>query len=524
VSTRPAAALASERRIVAAIFVALAPLLLMLLLGAALSWLDMNAQLQSGARALIAYADASLVRLDQRLERSARLATGACSAQVIAEAVAAPSIGVPVRDEGLVREASVYCSTAGGPPTPLLSLGAPAIRPGYTVWTRPPSPGRPGAIAAAWLRPDLSGAFGVLSAREMVDSLQGIDFNGRGALSLEAGPTLLAESSQVLSQLPPVRAVEASPRFPITAVATADPLWAVDLFVERLPYLLLIGGAFSILCLWLYLRLFTRPATLEEELWAALRNGDFTVHYQPIIDLQALRCVGGEALLRWNHPTRGVVTPGAFLKLAEDSGLLVPLTHWLMRRVREDLEPLFGSIGDLRVAINVAGSQLAREPLVSEVEEIFGDSVVSPARLILESTESDLAREPDERVRSAIRELHALGCVMAIDDVGAGAGSERTLAGYAPRILKIDRPLVRSIAAANLHLPMLDAIIDFGLRINATLLAEGIERREEFLYLRQHGVHLAQGYYFARPMPLEAFERYVRTGVVDQTPAASRTS
>ena len=240
---------------------------------------------------------------------------------------------------------------------------------------------------------------------------------------------------------------------------------------------------------------------LEQDLWAALPEGQFRLVYQPVVDLVSERVVGFEALLRWDHPTLGVVLPERFLPVAEDIGLISDIGAWVLHEAAAAAAGWQRQHPDvaLSMAVNVSPSQLGSPDLLRHVREALVDSGLPPASLVLELTESVLVRDP-VLAAERLRELRSLGVKLALDDFGTGYSSLSHLRQFAVDILKIDRSFVSTIDDKEAMPAILRGLINLGRTLDLEIVAEGIEEELQRTHLRDGGAGLAQGYLFAAPL------------------------
>jgi len=245
----------------------------------------------------------------------------------------------------------------------------------------------------------------------------------------------------------------------------------------------------------------------SNELHRALERDELELHYQPIVDLHTETLVGMEALVRWQHPTRGLLSPLEFIPLAEDSGLIAPVGAWVLNeacgQIAEWIERCAEYDHDtarLNIAVNVSALQLSEPGFPNLVAESLESSGVLADRLWLELTESALMRDPDEAV-SVLQALRALGLHLEIDDFGTGYSSLSRLQGFPVETLKIDRSFVDQVDQNSESVAIVRAIIGLGNALGLSVIAEGVERTAVAAKLRFLGCHLAQGYLYGRPLP-----------------------
>ncbi|WP_432511413.1 sensor domain-containing phosphodiesterase [Kineococcus sp. SYSU DK001] len=239
----------------------------------------------------------------------------------------------------------------------------------------------------------------------------------------------------------------------------------------------------------------------SRDLRAGLDAGQLTVHYQPVVDLPSGRWLGLEALVRWDHPERGLLPPGAFLPLAEGSGLVVPLGRQVLTRACAQVAAWrreFPAAADLHVAVNVSGRQLGEPGIVDVVAGALAAGGLPADALVLELTETALAGSGPE-VDATLQRVRALGVALALDDFGTGYASFRYLQRFHPDIVKIDRCFVGALGRSALDDLLARSLVDLGLQLGCDVVAEGVEEHEQARALARLGVRNAQGYLFSEP-------------------------
>ena len=241
---------------------------------------------------------------------------------------------------------------------------------------------------------------------------------------------------------------------------------------------------------------------LETDLHRALEGGQFALVYQPVVELETERVVGFEALLRWHHPTLGVVVPDRFIPLAEESGLILPIGEWVLDeacRTAARWIQAHPHHADLSMAVNVSARQLGSADLVAQVRRALTVSGLDPANLVIEMTETALIQ--DASVATPwLQELHDLGVRLAIDDFGTGYSSLSYLRQFPIDILKIDRSFIESITDPDNVPAIVRGLLDLGRTLQLQTIAEGVEDGVQRDRLRDERCDLAQGYLFARPL------------------------
>jgi EAL domain-containing protein (putative c-di-GMP-specific phosphodiesterase class I) len=252
---------------------------------------------------------------------------------------------------------------------------------------------------------------------------------------------------------------------------------------------------------------------LEADLRRAVERGDFTLAYQPIVQLGNGRMVGVEALLRWQHPVRGAVPPSAFVPILEETGLIVPLGRWVLqeacRQARRWQEEIGVAAEALTVTVNVSGRHLQDASLVDDVETALAASGLDAKTLVLEITESMLM-EHGELTLQKLQRLRSWGVALAIDDFGTGYSSLGYLQRFPVDILKIDKSFVDVLGGKGDQPVLARAIIAIGDTLRLRTVAEGIETAAQSEALRALGCNLGQGFHFARPMDARTTTEYLR--------------
>ena len=245
---------------------------------------------------------------------------------------------------------------------------------------------------------------------------------------------------------------------------------------------------------------------LETDLRRAVERDELRVHYQPIIAVATGRVTGFEALARWEHPQRGLVGPGEFIELAEDTGLIVPIGRWMMvqacRQVTE-WHRLGGPWRDLSVSVNLSGRQLLYDNLPDEVALILMETGLDPARLKLEITESVIV-ENAARAVDMLTRLRALGVQLHMDDFGTGYSSLSYLHRFQIDTLKIDRSFIHAMGDQGENSEIVRTIVTLARNLGIDVIAEGVETNQQLAQLRALGCGQVQGFLFSRPVPREA--------------------
>jgi EAL domain-containing protein (putative c-di-GMP-specific phosphodiesterase class I) len=242
-------------------------------------------------------------------------------------------------------------------------------------------------------------------------------------------------------------------------------------------------------------------AQLAFELRHALERNEFALAYQPKVDPASGKACGAEAPRRWKHPQRGLVPPEEFIPVLEDTGLIVQVGEWVIRRACEDIKGWIAA-GEqpLPVAVNLSARQFRARDLDNRIRSLVAAAGVDPALIELEITESQLMQDPEHAVR-ILRSLRDGGIRIAIDDFGTGYSSLAYLTRFPVKALKIDRSFVADVFSDHADAAIVRTIIEMAHQLGFTVIAEGVETDRQAAFLRQFGCEQAQGFLFAPPMP-----------------------
>jgi sensor c-di-GMP phosphodiesterase-like protein len=255
-----------------------------------------------------------------------------------------------------------------------------------------------------------------------------------------------------------------------------------------------------------------------DELKSAIENGEFVPYYQPIVDLTTARVVSAEVLVRWRKPDGALVSPAHFIPLAESTGLIVPLTRALMRRVRVEAGAALGARPHFNIGFNLSARHFIDEAIVKDIRAIFRGSPIALSQILLEVTE----REPLENLtmaRRVIAALQGLGLQVGIDDLGTGHSGLSYMLKLGVDFIKIDKMFVDSIGTERHSTTIIDTLVTLGRDMRLDLIAEGVETFEQVRHLRERGIRKAQGYVFAPPLPGPSFLKLLEAS--DPAPAAN---
>ena len=246
-------------------------------------------------------------------------------------------------------------------------------------------------------------------------------------------------------------------------------------------------------------------ATLEWDLRKALERGELEVYYQPIINLQSKQLLGTEALLRWNHPQRGLLYPEKFIPIAEQSELIVQIGEWVLLTACRQLKAWREQYGlKIYMAVNMSTRQFNYKTFTKSLMDALEESGLSPNLLTLELTES-LLMDGDREAVSKLLSFKEMGIHLSIDDFGTGYSSLSYLSRFPIDLLKIDKSFVHDLQIDQTNQYLTEAMITMAHGLQIKVIAEGIETQNELEFLRDQGCDAVQGYYFSKPLPAEQF-------------------
>jgi diguanylate cyclase (GGDEF)-like protein len=257
---------------------------------------------------------------------------------------------------------------------------------------------------------------------------------------------------------------------------------------------------------------------LREALRVALDRQEFTLYYQPLADLDTGAVIGAEGLIRWIHPERGVVMPGDFIGLAEESGLMIPIGNWVVREACKQCRRWADAGIPMRVAFNVSARQFQAPSFARQIGAAIAQAGADPTLLEIEITEAIAIQHPGS-VQMILTDLRQLGVRVALDDFGTGYSSFAYLKSLPVDIIKIDRSFVSRVPTDNDDSAIVRAIIAFGLCTGRDVHAEGVESLEQARWLQAEGCNTAQGFLFGKAMPVEEFTPFVQEYNAEKSPA-----
>jgi len=251
----------------------------------------------------------------------------------------------------------------------------------------------------------------------------------------------------------------------------------------------------------------------ENNMRHALEHNEFLLYYQPKIDTKTEAIIGAEALIRWNNPARGMVPPGEFIPIAEESGLIVPIGAWVMRNAcKQCKEWLDQGLNPIRISINVATHQLRSSDFIHQVKEVIDETGIPPSQLELEITEGTMMEHSISNIK-ILQELRDMGIHISIDDFGTGYSCLSYLSRFPITTLKVDRAFVNNLQDSN-NAEITRAIISLSNSLKLEVVAEGAEIAEQITFLSFHGCTVVQGFFYSRPVSAKDFEKMLHTGFI----------
>ncbi|ELY4219827.1 cyclic di-GMP phosphodiesterase [Cronobacter sakazakii] len=423
---------------------------------------------------------------------------------VSSELTSRAAFNLNVRAFLLVRDGAAYCSSATGKlHLPLRNL-APDIDTHKTVDISiipgtPMMPDKPSIVM--WFGNPLMEGRGIVTTLNvnltpyLVYTARQNDLNGLALVAKDRALTTFSGKVMTPDELPasPLRS-ESVQGYPLKLYLYGDTMPAEDRHLALLLGLLigLLGGTLTVILLAL-------RARSGREIVSAIKRNQFFVVYQPVVDAATRQIRGVEALMRWEHPSAGMIPPDAFINFAEAQGLIVPLTRHLFRLIAQDVPRLQQTLPPgAKLGINIAPGHLHSAQFKMDIQKLRASLPPDYFQLVFEITERDMIRE--EEALDLFQWLHEQGYEIAVDDFGTGHSALIYLERFTLDYLKIDRGFVNAIGTETITSPVLDAVISLAKRLNMATVAEGVETQEQAKWLTVRGVNFLQGYYFSRPM------------------------
>ena len=495
----------------------LLPLLLMTAISYWQAQRDSDIQRQGYAQITLDRSERIFASADQMLHKLADQVEPQCSPKTIAALARASYDSLYFKAAGLIDNGALQCTGDGAlKPAPMLrstdilpAPGAPfAISEQESLLT-----GDPVVLALYSLQKGLALALLISPAqfsevlqpllKDQQVSIQLLNTDGTSMLQfgwhvdVQRGASAKLKSATLRSQ-----------RYPVMVAVTTSRAWMLKTWRHSAPLYASLGLAISGLLFFLGNKLVLRQFSLDAELRDAFANSEFQVFYQPVIDVRSGACVGAEALLRWQHPHRGLVMPDSFFSIAEKTGFAVPLTSWVMRRVAQEMTALLNANAGFHVSLNLSARHILDPSLLDTIRRTFRDGI-PPQRIIFEITEQELLRGDHDALLAVVQHLRDTGAKLALDDFGTGYSSLKYLTQFRFDYLKIDKVFIQAIGTDPVTAGLVDVIVDIAKRLQLQVIAEGIETTEQLDYVRNLGVHLVQGWLFSKALPSPLFHKYV---------------
>jgi len=325
------------------------------------------------------------------------------------------------------------------------------------------------------------------------------------------------EVSERLRNLPPdqIQVTQTTEDGNITIVGQISRRWALRQWIREVAVITPITVLMSGLLTYVFIRQVQQAGVLDYELKLGLAQNEFEIHYQPIVDLRTRQCVGAEALIRWHHPQRGMIYPGLFIPIAEQTGLIIPMTDWIIREVIRDLSTLHTQFPYLYISINISPTHLdtgdARNLIQSLSEMDHYSNTNTNTNIVFEITENKLVENWATAAQDVIARLKQRGIRFAIDDFGTGYSTISYLQMFDADYLKLDQVFIKRLDQDHSSRQIVDSLIDLSNKLGLATIAEGIETEAQAQYLVNQGVRYGQGWLFSRSLPLEDFQNFLRT-------------
>jgi diguanylate cyclase (GGDEF)-like protein len=254
--------------------------------------------------------------------------------------------------------------------------------------------------------------------------------------------------------------------------------------------------------------------SLKTGLRRALQRDEFLLHYQPRIDLATGRVACAEALIRWQHPEKGLISPATFIPLAEETGLITPIGEWVLRTAcAQNKSWQVVGLPPMRVSVNVSVRQFTQQNIADVIRDILAETGLGPEFLELEITESVIMVNPDKAIRT-LDELKGMGISIAIDDFGTGYSSLMNLKRFPVDMIKIDRSFISGIAVEKRDETLVSTIISMGHNLGLGVVAEGVETDEQLTFLAERGCQEVQGFYLSEPLPPASLNMHLEKGTL----------
>lgn len=329
-----------------------------------------------------------------------------------------------------------------------------------------------------------------------------------GAMSERELPPMAESAAHIRYYHGAVFSIYKAGDFPIYAVVAATPAFIFKHWLKDAIALAVLGLIMAAALLWVLKKKRKQSNLLQDELWQAIEMDEFYIEYQPLINMNTNRCVGAEALIRWQHTDRGLITPLVFIPIAEQTGMVRHISHWLIQQLDEELGDYMLGNPDIHVSINLSPADFGGDGKTLCNDLLF--MRIPHQQVIYEITEHSLMPDHASASCDVMEGLRKKGARLAIDDFGTGYSSLSYLQRFPLDYLKIDKCFVDGIHNEAASKGMVDHIINIANTMQYELIAEGVEHEYQMAYLKDHGVTFAQGYYFAKPLKVNEFIAFIK--------------
>ena len=473
------------------------------------------AVLQNRALEIFRSGEATLSELAPRIDRN-------CTDNTIETLRKAVYNSLYFREAGLIYGKAVQCTSEQvfDPPIPISNPDH-LVMPADGIHIAAPTTTLEGEVSIILLYRVAEGIAVnlLLNPQHLIEPLAGVADADHVRLRVERADGALLYQTGRPGTLDVIDARSTLPGYPVRVVVTGSRAWMLRDWNNNLPSFLGLGLLLSLPIFFMLKRLERREQSMDAQIRDALEAGELRVYYQPIHSVDGRRVVGAEALMRWQHPSRGLILPSVFVPVAEETGFIVPLTHWLMQTVCREMKPVLDRHPDFYIAMNLSPNHFADPALPKLIRGIFGAPFAS-GRLVFEVTERELMDSRTQTAREVIDTLRSDGARVALDDFGTGYSSLRYLAQFQFDLLKIDKAFVDAIGTESVTAGLVDDMVAMSRRLGLKAVAEGVETAAQLQYLQNLGIDYVQGWYFSEALPLDRLEAYL-AGASRAEPATS---
>lgn len=328
-------------------------------------------------------------------------------------------------------------------------------------------------------------------------------------LAATGDPSLDDDRLQMQPEDERLRQEGASNRGEIHVVADISRDWALHDWRRNLFVVVLVTlAADAVLAVLLYCHI-RRPTGLDHDLRLGLKNREFSLRYQPIVELKTGHCVGTEVLMRWHHPDHGPVSPEVFIPIAEATGQIEHITRWVLRTAAQELEPLHRAYPEMWASVNVPLALFTDGQITTLVIAALKDAPVPMNCFRIEITERYVFEHDEGMISGTIADLNALGIRVGLDDFGVGGFGMSKLVGLNIEFLKLDKVFLREVGQDSRSTIVLDAMVEMSRRLGLVVIGEGIERPEHIQYLHEADVLYGQGWMIGKPIPVHELQQFL---------------